>query len=341
MSVVTGVSHAPFRAARPQPPASHLSVSPANALSHLCAFPSLRSQAAGAAAGAGWRRHWRAAAPGRGLAAAAAPGAPRPPPPAGRLRGPPAGAAVPAAPPSLSFLNRSTGTSRLLGENRPPLVRHPFTLKVLEGDCDCGPTYGQLLPLPMTRNPDKTHEAAVRRLWTKRVPDHCASDGICLRGGTLMGRAPQFRWFSVRGRSRVCAEARPERVGLARERGAARGGRRARGAGALPTCGRAQHIPPAGRPALRLRTRRRHRRSGRGTVRYALVRPEQRTRSVSLKVWTSGRNTGSATRRRRPAGRSPLGPRPRSGSSFRGEDQAEPTGPRTKGKAVPGARGAP
>lgn len=302
----------------------------------------MRSQAAGAAAGAGWRRprrHWRAAAPGRGLQRQLFLGLPAPHPQPAGCEGRPQGQLCRLRLP-LSFLNRSTGTSRLLGENRPPFVRHPFTLKVLEGDCDCGPTYGQLLPLPMTRNLDKTHEAAVRRLWTKRVPDHCASDGICLRGGTLMGRAPQFRWFSVRGRSRVCAEARPERVRLARERGAARGGRRARGAGALPTCGRAQHIPPAGRPALRLRTRRRHRRSGRGTVRYALVRPEQRTRSVSLKVWTSGRNTGSATRRRRPAGRSPLGPRPRSGSSFRGEDQAEPTGPRTKGKAVPGARGA-
>lgn len=137
------------------------------------------------------------------------------------------------------------------------------------------------------------------------------------------------------------------RRGEAGTRAAGPGAGRRAGRAQSRRCGRAAHVqastahPPAGRPALRLRTRRRHRRSGRGTVRYALVRPEQRTRSVSLKVWTSGRNTGSATRRRRPAGRSPLGPRPRSGSSFRGEDQAEPTGPRTKGKAVPGARGAP
>lgn len=158
-----------------------------------------------------------------------------------------------------------------------------------------------------------------------------------------MGRAPQSRWFSVRGRSRVCAEARPERVGLARERGAARGGRRARGAGALPTCRRARHIPPAGRPALRLRTRRRHRRSGRGTVHYALVRPEQRTRSVSLKVWTSGRNTGSATRRRRPAGQD--GPRwaPAHGQAAASGARTKQSrrGPERKGKRCQGRAALP
>lgn len=103
-------------------------------------------------------------------------------------------------PPRFSFLTAAQ-KHRACWEKISPLLRHPFTLKVLKGDCDSGPTYGQLPPLLMTRSLDKTHKAAVCRLWTKPAQDHCASDGICLRGGALMGRAPQLYWFSVWGQS--------------------------------------------------------------------------------------------------------------------------------------------
>lgn len=137
------------------------------------------------------------------------------------------------------------------------------------------------------------------------------------------------------------------RRGEAGTRGAGPGAGRRAGRAQSPRCGRAAHVrastahPPSGAACSEVKdpAETPQVRSGYSPLRVSAA--EQRTRSVSLKVWTSGRNTGSATRRRRPAGRSPLGPRPRSGSSFRGEDQAEPTGPRTKGKAVPGARGAP
>lgn len=135
------------------------------------------------------------------------------------------------------------------------------------------------------------------------------------------------------------------RRGEAGTRGAGPGAGRRAGRAQSPRCGRAAHVQastahprsgaacsevkdPAETPQVR---------SG-YTVRYALVRPEQRTRSVSLKVWTSGRNTGSATRRRRPAGQD--GPRwaPAHGQAAASGARTKQSrrGPERKGKRCQG-----